>query len=57
MEDKFGNIKDEALGEYYKMLIGRVYKLLPMKENDEDNKSGKRPTFCCIQDKYEKELF
>ena len=19
-----------------------------------DNKSGKRPTFCCIQDKYEK---
>ena len=22
-----------------------------------DNKSGRRPTFCCIQDKYEKELF
>lgn len=22
-----------------------------------DNKSGKRPTFCCIQDKYENELF
>jgi len=22
-----------------------------------DNKSGKRPTFCCIQDKYEKEIF
>ena len=22
-----------------------------------DNKSGKRPTFCCVQDKYEKELF
>ena len=22
-----------------------------------DNKSGKRPTFCCIKDKYEKELF
>ena len=22
-----------------------------------DNKSGKRPTFCCIQDKFEKEIF
>ena len=22
-----------------------------------DNKSGRRPTFCCIQDKFEKELF
>lgn len=22
-----------------------------------DNKSGRRPTFCCIQDKYEKEIF
>ena len=42
MEDKIGNIKDEALGEYYKMLIGRVYKLLPMKENDEDKECWKK---------------
>ena len=37
MESKFGNVKEEALIEYYKMLIGRVYKLLPMKENQKDH--------------------
>ena len=42
MEDKFGNIKEEALIEYYKMLIGRVYKLLPMKENQEDVECWKK---------------
>lgn len=42
MEDKIGNIKDEALMEYYKMLIGRVYKLLPMKENDKDKECWKK---------------
>lgn len=42
MEDKFGNIKEEALIEYYKMLIGRVYKLLPMKENQEDFECWKK---------------
>ena len=42
MEDKIGNIKNEALIEYYKMLIGRVYKLLPMKENYEDNECWKK---------------
>lgn len=36
MKDKIGNIKNEAMIEYYTMLIGRVYKLLPMKENHED---------------------
>lgn len=34
MKDKIGNIKDNALAEYYKMLIGRVYKLMPMRENN-----------------------
>ena len=36
--------------EYFKKFeeIGSKFK---------DNKSGKRPTFCCIQDKYEKEIF
>ena len=42
MEDKIGTIKDEALLEYYKMLIGRVYKLLPMKENTEDSQCWQR---------------
>lgn len=39
-------IKDEYFKKFEK--IGSKFK---------DNKSGKRPTFCCIQDKYEKELF
>ena len=39
-------IKDEYFKKFKKM--GSKFK---------DNKSGKRPTFCCIQDKYEKELF
>lgn len=42
MKNKFGNIKDKALIEYYKMLIGRVYKLLPMKENVEDFECWKK---------------
>ena len=42
MEDKFGNVKNEALIEYYKMLIGRVYKLLPMKENFNDQECWKK---------------
>lgn len=42
MKDKFGNIKDEAILEYYNMLIGRVYKLLPMKENIQDPECWKR---------------
>ena len=42
MESKFGNIKEEALIEYYKMLIGRVYKLLPMRENQEDVECWKK---------------
>lgn len=42
MKDKIGFIKDEALIEYYKMLIGRVYKLLPMKENQQDSQCWQR---------------
>lgn len=42
MKDKIGNIKEDALIEYYKMLIGRVYKLLPMKENQENSDSWKK---------------
>lgn len=39
-------IKEEYFKKFEKM--GSKFK---------DNKSGKRPTFCCIQDKYEKEIF
>ena len=39
MKNIIGNIKNEALIEYYQMLIGRVYKLMPMKE-DATNKDG-----------------
>ncbi len=39
-------IKEEYLKKFKNM--GSKFK---------DNKSGKRPTFCCVQDKYEKELF
>ena len=39
-------IKEEYFKKFQK--IGSKFK---------DNKSGKRPTFCCIQDKYEKEIF
>ena len=42
MLNKIGVIKDEALIEYYNMLIGRVYKLLPMKENQTDSKCWQR---------------
>lgn len=42
MKDKIGNIKDEALMEYYKMLIGRVYKLMPMKENNTNKDNWKK---------------
>ena len=42
MKDKIGNIKDEALIEYYKMLIGRVYKLMPMKENNTNKNNWKK---------------
>ena len=42
MEDNIGVIKNQALIEYYKMLIGRVYKLLPMKENQEDSQCWKK---------------
>lgn len=42
MKDKIGNIKDEALIEYYKMLIGRVYKLMPMKENNTNKDNWKK---------------
>ena len=42
MKDKIGNIKDEALIEYYKMLIGRVYKLMPMKENNTNKNNYKK---------------
>ena len=42
MKDNIGNIKNEALIEYYTMLIGRVYKLLPMKENHEDKECWKK---------------
>lgn len=42
MKNKIGFIKDEALIEYYKMLVGRVYKLLPMKENQQDLQCWKR---------------
>lgn len=39
-------IKEEYFKKFEK--VGSKFK---------DNKSGKRPTFCCIQDKFEKELF
>ncbi len=39
-------IKDEYFKKFEK--LGSKFK---------DNKSGRRPTFCCIQDKYEKRLF
>ena len=39
-------IKDEYFKKFEKM--GSKFK---------DNKSGRRPTFCCIQDKYEEKLF
>lgn len=42
MKDKIGNIKDEALIEYYRMLIGRVYKLMPMKENNTNKNNWKK---------------
>lgn len=42
MKDKIGNIKNEALMEYYKMLIGRVYKLMPMKENNTNKDNWKK---------------
>ena len=42
MKDKIGYIKDEALIEYYKMLIGRVYKLMPMKENNTNKNNWKK---------------
>ena len=39
-------IKDEYFKKFERM--GSKFK---------DNKSGKRPTFCCIQDKYESKIF
>ena len=39
-------IKDEYFKKFQE--LGSIFK---------DNKSVRRPTFCCIQDKYEKELF
>lgn len=42
MKNKIGNIKDEALIEYYRMLIGRVYKLMPMKENNTNKNNWKK---------------
>ena len=42
MKDKIGNIKDNALAEYYKMLIGRVYKLMPMRENNSNPDNWKK---------------
>jgi len=42
MKDKIGNIKDNALAEYYKMLIGRVYKLMPMRENSSNPDNWKK---------------
>lgn len=42
MQNRFGNMRDIAIVNYYNLLVGRVYKLLPMRENKLDEDSWKR---------------
>ena len=42
MQDKFGKLQNSAIADYYTLLVGRVYKLLPMKENQLDKDNWKK---------------